>query len=60
MEQYNAEIESEVMNDENPDKRYGIRVSATTEDAEESVEQAIEMMRLAKIKAYGLQYQKLD
>ena len=60
MGQYNVEIESEVTNDENPDKRYGIRVSAITESAEDSVNQATEMMRLAKMKAYGLQRQKLD
>ena len=60
MEQYNVEIESEITNDEEPDKRYGIRVSAITEDADKSVDQAVEMMRLAKIKAHDLQHQKLE
>ncbi|MCK5012566.1 MAG: hypothetical protein KAS66_02000 [Candidatus Omnitrophica bacterium] len=60
MGQYNVEIESEVTNDKNPDKRYGIRVSAITESAESSVDQAVEMMRLAKIKAHNLQHQKLE
>ena len=60
MEQYNVEIESEVTDGEKPDKRYGIRVSAITENAEDSVDQAVEMMRLAKMKAHNLQRQKLD
>jgi len=60
MQQYTVELEGEVTNDKNPDKRYGIRVSAITEDVEKSVLEATEMMRLAKMKAHNLQRQKLD
>lgn len=60
MQQYNVELESEVTDEKNPDKRYGIRVSAITEDKEASVNDATEMMRLAKMKAHNLQHQELD
>ena len=60
MQQYTVEIEGEVTDDNDPEKRYGIRVIAITENAEGSVDQAAEMMRLAKIKTHNLQHQKLE
>lgn len=60
MQTYTTEIDSEVSSNDKADMHFNIKIQVTTENANTSVEEASEMMRLAKMKMYLLQLQKLD